>query len=97
MSKLLTTTKTSAGRTVTVVFTGTLDISTIDQALNDLAEARAEARVDLASPGPRNAWNQLTKRTDKTLRLICRAGLTIFRWRLQGSAQAAWPLGPHGS
>jgi anti-sigma B factor antagonist len=43
MSNLLTTTKTSAGRTITVVFTGTLDISTIDQALNELAEARAEA------------------------------------------------------
>jgi anti-sigma B factor antagonist len=43
MSKLLTTTKTSAGRTVTVVFTGTLDISTIDQARAELAEARAEA------------------------------------------------------
>jgi anti-sigma B factor antagonist len=42
MSKLLTATNTSAGRT-TLVFTGTLDISTIDQALNELAAARAEA------------------------------------------------------
>jgi anti-sigma B factor antagonist len=42
MSQLRTATSTSASRT-TVVFTGTLDISTIDQALNELAEARAEA------------------------------------------------------
>jgi anti-anti-sigma factor len=42
MSTLQTATNTSAGRT-TVVFSGTLDISTIDQALNELAEARAEA------------------------------------------------------
>ena len=42
MSALETATTTSAGRT-TVAFTGTLDISTIDQALNELAEARAEA------------------------------------------------------
>jgi len=42
MSALQTATSTSAGRT-TVTFTGTLDISTIDQALNELAGARAEA------------------------------------------------------
>ncbi|MEI9413912.1 hypothetical protein [Mesorhizobium sp. Cs1321R2N1] len=33
---------------------------------------------------------------DKTWRLNRRAGLTIFRWRLQGSAQAAQPFGPRG-
>jgi len=42
MSTLLTTTSASAGRTI-VAFAGTLDISTIDQALKELAEARAEA------------------------------------------------------
>jgi anti-anti-sigma factor len=42
MSKLETTTRESGGR-ATVVFAGTLDISTIDQALAVLAEARAEA------------------------------------------------------
>jgi anti-sigma B factor antagonist len=42
MNTLLTTTSTSAGRT-TVAFTGTLDISTIDQALKELAEAKAQA------------------------------------------------------
>ncbi|HVI38479.1 MAG TPA: STAS domain-containing protein [Gaiellales bacterium] len=42
MSKLETATTTSDGR-ATVVLTGTLDISTIDQALRELAGARAEA------------------------------------------------------
>jgi anti-sigma B factor antagonist len=42
MNTLLTTTSTSAGRT-TVAFTGTLDISTIDQALKELTEATAQA------------------------------------------------------
>jgi hypothetical protein len=43
MSKLETTTRESGGR-ATVVFAGTLDISTIDQALAVLAEARAEGQ-----------------------------------------------------
>jgi len=42
MNKLETATTTSAGR-ATVVLTGTLDISTIDQALHELTEATAEA------------------------------------------------------
>jgi anti-sigma B factor antagonist len=42
MSKLETNT-TGSGRRVTVVFAGTLDISTTDQSLEVLAEATAEA------------------------------------------------------
>jgi len=42
MNKLETATTTSAGR-ATVVLTGTLDISTIDQALHELTEATAGA------------------------------------------------------
>jgi anti-sigma B factor antagonist len=42
MSKLETTTTGSGGR-ATVVFAGTLDISTTDQALAVLADAKAEA------------------------------------------------------
>ena len=47
MNRLLTTTSTSAGRT-TVAFTGTLDISTIDQALKELTEATAQATTQPA-------------------------------------------------
>jgi anti-anti-sigma factor len=42
MSQLEATTTTSGAR-ATVVFAGTLDISTVDQALNELTEAKAAA------------------------------------------------------
>ncbi|TJU94926.1 MAG: hypothetical protein E5Y12_26380 [Mesorhizobium sp.] len=54
-------------------------------------------------PSPRPYTGRRCRQADEGQRKLVRladlnrrAGLTIFRWRLQGSAQAAQPFGPRG-